>query len=67
MLDDAISEIDVQDAEALVGELGPTFPVVRITSESTRPTTRQCGRKASRFDVLVARYYPACITLSLLD
>jgi hypothetical protein len=28
-MDDALSEIDVQDAEHFVGELGPAFPVVR--------------------------------------
>jgi hypothetical protein len=26
ILNDALSEIDVQDAEHVVGELGPTFP-----------------------------------------
>jgi hypothetical protein len=45
MLDDALSEIDVQDAEHFVGELGPTFPVVRSTSESTPQTERQCAEK----------------------
>jgi hypothetical protein len=45
MLDDALSEIDVQDAEYFVGELGPTFPVVRSTSESTPQTERQCAEK----------------------
>ena len=29
MLDDAFSEIDVQDAQHFVGELGPTFLVVK--------------------------------------
>ena len=43
MLNDAISEIDVQDAEHFVGELGPTFPVVRSISESTRQPGRQCA------------------------
>jgi hypothetical protein len=38
-------EIDVQDAEHFVGELGPTFPVVRSTSESTPQTERQCAEK----------------------
>jgi len=45
MLDDALSEIDVQDAEHFVGELGPTYPVVRGTSESTPQTERQCAEK----------------------
>src|SRR5258705_13587534 len=53
MLNDALSEIDVQDAEHFVGELGPTFPVVRSTSgeeialtrdafNSTRKQLRSC-------------------------
>jgi hypothetical protein len=33
------------DAEHFVGELGPTFPVVRSTSESTPQTERQCAEK----------------------
>jgi hypothetical protein len=41
MLDDVLSEIDVQDAEHFVVELGPTFPVVESTSESTPQTDRQ--------------------------
>jgi hypothetical protein len=45
MLDDALSEIDVQDAEHFVGELGPTFPVVRSTGESTPQTEGQCAEK----------------------
>ena len=45
MLDDALSEIDVQDAEHFVGELGPTFPVVRSTIESTPQTERQRAEK----------------------
>jgi len=45
MLDDALTEIDVQDAEHFVGELGPTFPVVRSTSESTPQTDRQYAEK----------------------
>ena len=48
MLDDALSEMDVQDAEHFVGELGPTFPVVRSTSESTPQTERQCASPAFR-------------------
>lgn len=39
------SEIDIQDAEHFVGELGPTFPVVRSTSESNPQTERQCAEK----------------------
>ena len=45
MLNDALSKIDVQDAEHSVEELGPTFPVVRSTSESTPQTDRQCAEK----------------------
>ena len=45
-------------AEHLVGELGPTLPVVRSISEST-PRRNGNVPKSSRFDVLVARYYPA--------
>jgi hypothetical protein len=45
MLDDALSEIDVQDAEHFVGELGPTFPVVESTSESTPQPQRQCAAR----------------------
>ena len=45
MLNDALSEIDVQDAEHVVAELGPTFPVVRSTSESTPQPERQCAEK----------------------
>ena len=45
MLNDALSKIDVQDAEHFVEELGPTFPVVRSTSESTPQTDRQCAEK----------------------
>ena len=33
------------DAEHFVGELGPTFPVVRSTSESTPQTERPCAEK----------------------
>ena len=33
------------DAEHFVGELGPTFPVVRSTSESTPQTEGQCAEK----------------------
>jgi len=45
MLDDALTEIDVQDAKHFVGEPGPTFPVVRSTSENTPQTERQCAEK----------------------
>jgi len=45
MLDDALSEIDVQDAEHFVEELGPTFPVVEGTCESTPQTERQCAAR----------------------
>ena len=41
----ACCEIDIQDAEHFLGELGPTFPVVRSTSESNPQTERQCAEK----------------------
>ena len=44
-LDHALSEIDVQDAEHFVRELGATFPVVRSTVESTPQTDRQYAEK----------------------
>jgi hypothetical protein len=40
-----LARSDVQDAEHFVGELGPTFTVVRSTSESTPQTERQCAEK----------------------
>jgi hypothetical protein len=44
-LDDLLSEIDVQDAEHFVGELGSDISVVESTSESTPQTDRQCAAR----------------------
>ena len=44
ILNHALTEIDVQDAEHVVGELRPTFPVMRQV-ESTPRTDRQCAKK----------------------
>ena len=66
MLDDALSEVDVQDAEHFVGELGPTFPVVRSASESTPPDGTAMCRKAHVL-MFWSRVTIRLFTASLLD